>query len=137
MRAGDEACRACFGGIIPCKGGGNMRCWKRNPSNQHIAIVVDSYGGDRVIVGTPRSIREHVRPGELVHFVPKLIVHEPIAWNDIPIVIERARLELDKWLDTKPNTLNEARKECATMWRLRRLELHGPNSLNLFDIVET
>jgi hypothetical protein len=133
----NEHCRACRGG--PCKGGGNKRCWRRDPRPARIAIILDSYGGARTIVGTKWNIKANTRHDELCHKVPKLIVHEPIAWNDIPYVIERARIELLAWLCTLPN-LNEVEHECVTMYRLRCSENggRGPSgSLNLYEIVET
>lgn len=121
MRAGDEPCKACDGGARPCKGGGNLGCWRRHPGKQYIAAIIDTYGGFRTIVGTRRSIRANTRHDDLCHVVPRLVVHEPIAWNDIPIVVERSRLELLKWLDTRPN-LTTAQYEAVTMYRLRCTE---------------
>jgi hypothetical protein len=135
VRAGDERCKACQGGAVPCKGGGNRRCWCRDPRPARIAIILDSYGGARTIVGTTKSIKANTRHDELCHKVPKLIVHEPIAWNDIPIVIERARIELLAWLYTLPN-LTEVEQECVEMYRLRCLE-QEQGSLDLSSIVET
>lgn len=128
-------CKACNGG--PCKGGGNKKCQRRHGGRQHIAAVIDTYGGIRTVVGTLRSIVANTRHDELCHIVPKLIVHEPIAWNDIPIVIERARLELVKWLDTRPNLTN-VEQEAVTMYRLRCLEhISAQGSLNIFEMCET
>lgn len=135
MRKGVARCDACIGGALPCKGGGNKRCAQRHHGNQHIAAIVDSYGGIRTVVGTRGSIAANTRHDELCHVVPKLIVHEPIAWNDIPIVIERAKLEFEKWLDTLPNlTADEARS--VTLYRLRQME-HEQESMNLEAMVET
>lgn len=135
MRPGDEGCRACLGGAIPCKGGGNLLCWRRDKRTAYIAIILDTYGGARTIVGTKQSIRANTRHDELRYIVPNLTVHEPIAWGDIPIVIERARLELLKWLDKRPN-LTETQQQCVTFWRLRALE-QPRGSLNLDEIVQT
>lgn len=135
MRVGDEPCVACLGGAIPCKGGGNLGCWKRDPRPARIAAIVDSYGGIRTIVGTIKSIRANTRADELCHRVPHLIVHEPIAWNDIPIVIERARLELLKWLDRRPN-LTEVEQECVAMYRLRCLRFNGRGPKGSFVLDE-
>ena len=71
----------------------------------------------------------------MVHVVPNLIVHEPIAWNDVPVVIERARVELLRWLDTRPN-LTATEHECVMMYRLRCLE-QDQQALDLHAIVET
>ena len=86
-------------------------------------------------MGTMKSIRAMTRPDELCHLVPNLIVHEPIAWGDIPIVVERARLEFLKWLDTRPN-LTELNQNSVALYRLRCLE-QNQKSLNIEAIVET
>jgi hypothetical protein len=137
MRPQDAACFACRGGSIPCKGGGNMRCHRRNPHAARIALILDSYGGARTIVADRKSLKANVRHDELVHVVPGLLVHEPIAWDDIPIVIERARIEFEKWLETRPN-LTEDEHRAVTLYRLRRLELPDAiGSLNPAEMVET
>ena len=129
------ACETCAGGR--CKGGGNLRCARREPADQHIAIILDTWGGSRTVVGTPESIQCNVRHDELVYVVPNLIVHEPIAWGDIPIVIERARLELVKWLDTRPN-LTEIGYECVKMYRIRSLRHNqSRRSLDFSEITLT
>lgn len=135
MRAGDEGCRACFGGIVPCRGGGNRGCWRRDPRPAHIALILDSYGGIRTVVGTRHSIKQNTRHDELAHIVPNLIVHEPIAWGDIPIVIERSRIEFELWLDTRPN-LDEDTHRAVVLYRLRKLE-HSQRSCDLHAMVET
>lgn len=136
MRPGDEPCLGCLGGAIPCKGGGNRLCWKRDPRSAHIALIVDTYGGTRVVVGTRQSLRAHTHPGEFRHTVPNLIVHEPIAWNDIPIVIRRAKLEFEKWLATRPN-LTEYLHRLVVLYKLRQQRWNGDASLDLGKIVET
>lgn len=114
-----------------------MRCRKRDPRSARIALIVDSYGGSRVIVSQRKSIAHHVRQGEMVHIVPKLFVHEPIAWNDIPMVVDRAELEFEKWLSTRPN-LTAQDQNVVTLYRLRRLRHpDSKGSVNLLDIVET
>jgi hypothetical protein len=134
MRVDDIDCVACRG-TVPCKGGGNLRCKHRNPHAARIALILDSYGGIRTIVGPHKSIAANTRHDELVRIVPGLLVHEPIAWNDIPVVIERARLEFEAWLNTRPN-LTAEQAEAVSMYRLRQLE-HEQASLDLGAIVET
>lgn len=137
MRAGDEGCIACDGGAYPCKGGGNKKCWRRDPRKARIAIILDTYGGARTVVGTRASIRANTRHDELCHVVPTLVVHEPIAWGDIAVVIERARIELLAWLDKRPN-LQSHEQECVAMYRLRCLEhLDSHMARDMGSIVET
>jgi hypothetical protein len=135
VRASDAGCTACFGGTVPCKGGGNKLCWRRDKRPAHLAIIVDSYGGARTIVGTRFSIKCNTRHDELCHVVPGLIVHEPIAWNDIPVVIARAKLEFERWLDRRPN-LDKQQYTCVTFYRLRQLERENVRALNLAEVVE-
>jgi hypothetical protein len=134
MRTDDVDCPACHGSV-PCKGGGNLDCHKRDPLTHHIALVLDSYGGVRTVVADWSSLMANVGRDEWAHVVPDLIVHTPIAWNDIPIVIARAKLEFDKWLDTRPN-LDENFSRAVTLYRLRQLR-HTDNqgSLDLNAVV--
>jgi hypothetical protein len=120
MREEDADCPECRG-TMPCYGGGNVRCWRRHREPQIIAAILDSYGGVRTIVCTMDVLLHHVGEGELARVVPNLTVHEPIAWNDIPSVIERARIELEKWIDTRPN-LDAQMHHAVTLYRLRCLE---------------
>jgi hypothetical protein len=137
MRPGDEGCSACAGGAVPCKGGGNLGCWKRNPKPARIALILDSYGGARTIVGSLKSIKANTRHDDISHLVPRLIVHEPIAWGDIPIVIERARLEFESWLATLPN-LTEDEDRSVRLYRLRNLEHHASHgACNVDEMAET
>ncbi len=114
-----------------------MRCLRRDPKAARIALILDSYGGARTIVADKRSMRLNVRHDELVHVVPSLIVHTPIAWNDIPVVIARSEVEFEMWLDTRPN-LTEEQDRAVRLYRLRK-QRHNDSkeSLDLYSIVET
>lgn len=130
----DPKCSVCRG-VMLCKGGGNRHCRKRDPRPARIALILDTYGGIRVIVGTARSIKYNTRHDEFAHVVPKLVVHEPIHWNDIPIVVERAKFEFEKWLGTKPN-LSKELHDAVTLYHLRCLEQHQ-KSFDPAAMVET
>lgn len=132
MRPEDAACEACQGSA-PCKGGGNKRCIKRNWRISLLGIILDSYGGILTLVAEKRYLRG--RHDDFVFIVPGLTLHEPIAWNDIPIVIARAKYEFEKWLDTNPN-LTPEHQRAVTLYRLRCLE-QDQESLNLYAIAET
>lgn len=84
-----------------------------------------------------KTFRHHVRNGEMLYIVPKLLVHEPIAWNDIPLVVERAKIEFEKWLGTRPNLTEGDHNTVKLYWlrKSRHIDSHG--SVNLADIVET
>ena len=128
-------CPACHG--LACKGGGNVRCIKRNPRASHLYGILDTYGGIRFVITHKSNLKHHVRPDELAIMVPDLIVHEPIAWDDIPVVIRRIELVVDDWIENnRPNEPHA--REAISMYQLRKLE--HPNvkgSLNLGAIVET
>lgn len=116
----DDDCPVCAPYGVECKGGGNKLCRKRDPKPARIALILDQYGNTRTVVGTQESIKANTGPGEWTHLVPKLVVHTPIAWNDIPIVIERAKLEFDRWLEMRPN-LSEDMHHAVVLYRLRCL----------------
>jgi hypothetical protein len=130
-----EACKACWDEALPCKGGGNKLCRKRDPTPARVAFILDSYGSSRTVVGPRSAIKANTRHDELAHIVPGLVVHNPIAWGDIPIVIERARIEFQMWLDGRPN-LTEEEYDAVFLWQLRAQEL-AQHSLDLSAIVET
>jgi hypothetical protein len=125
-------CAACEGRSIACKGGGNLGCADRNPLPSVIAAILDTYGGVRFIVTHRKDLQNHVRHDELVIIAPRLRVHEPIAWDDIPIVIERAELEIKKWIDQHQKPNDPVQQEIVTMYRLRCLE--HPHSKRSVDI---
>jgi len=124
-------CPACNNG--QCKGGGNKACIRRVPAPSVIVGVLDTYGGLRVVVTHRKSVRHHVKADELGIVVPHLRVHEPIAWGDIPTVIQRAELEIDKWIARGiPN--DPLHREIVTMYRLRRSE--HPSSRGSLDLTK-
>ena len=113
-------CRACKG-IQACRGGGNKLCAKRDPRPSRLAGILDTYGGLRFIVAHRKSLKEHKRHDELLIVVPRLIVHEPIAWNHIPVVVKRIELTVEKWIEE--NNPNEPwAQEAVRMYRLRCTE---------------
>ncbi len=129
-------CEACKHSS-PCKGGGNKQCVRRNPRPSIVAAVLDTYGGMGVVVTHRKNLKHHVRHDELAIVAPGLIVHEPIAWNDIPIVIRRMEIEVDKWIARGiPN--DPLHREIVTMYRLRCAE-HPDNrgSRDLTKLVYT
>ena len=89
-------CPECRG--LSCKGGGNHRCIRRDPKPSVLAGIIDTYGGIRFVVTQRRNLKAHVRADEVLIIVPKLKVHEPIAWGDIPMVIGRIEWEVTAWL---------------------------------------
>lgn len=118
-----------------CAGGGRLQCYQRDPKPSVLAGIIDSYGGIRYVVTQSESLKHHVRCDELLIVVPDLIVHEPIAWNDIPIVIERVNLWVEEWLRGRPN-LDDVGYNAIKMYRIR--QLHNPNrTIDLHEIVET
>ena len=134
MRPEDASCPACHG-TIPCKGGGNKRCHRRDPRPSRIAAVLDTYGGIRFVVAYRRNMKHHARHDEVLIMVPRVIVHEPIVWGDLPGMTGRIEHEVTKWLQRgEPNEPHAL--EAWRMHKLRRLE-QPRRALNLYDIVET
>jgi hypothetical protein len=127
-RHGPLACPLCRGG--ECRGGGNKQCAQRDPRPSHLAGILDTYGGLRFVVTHKRNLKHHVRPDETLIVVPDLLVHEPIAWGDIPYVIARIELAVDRWIER--GTPNEPhQREAVTMYRLRQLEhIHSKRSFD-------
>jgi hypothetical protein len=118
-----------------CFGGGNRACIKRDPHPSRLAGILDTYGGLRFVVTHKQNLGAHARADEVLIVVPDLRVHEPIAWGDIPSVISRIELEVERWLARgEPNEPHAC--QAARMYRLRKLEQHR-RSLDLSAIVET
>lgn len=110
-------------------------CYQRDARPSHVAAILDTYGGVRVIVAHKREFKQHRRSDEILIVVPDLLVHTPIAWGDIPGAIGRAHAELDRWVQhCRPNEPYAV--EAVTMYKLRRLEMNQ-GSLDLYAIVET
>lgn len=127
-RFGPPDCPECWG--RECRGGGIKGCVQRDPRPSHVAAILDTYGGMRVVV----AHKHHKRHDEVL-IASDLLVHTPIAWGDIPGLIGRATSELDKWVErSRPNEPHAL--EAVTMYKLRCLEMEQ-SSLNLYDIVET
>lgn len=130
-------CPACDGGALPCKGGDNARCLKRDPRPACVALILDRYGGARTVVTQMDALIHHARSDEICHVVPHCVVHEPIAWDDIPSIIRRARSAFERWLERRPN-LGEAQHHAVMLYRLRQQRHSGSRgSLDVSAIVET
>ena len=118
-----------------CLGGGNRRCVQRDNRPSILAGVIDTYGSIRFIVTQRKKLKHHVRHDEVSIIVPDLLVHEPIAWIDIPGAISRIELAVDDWLARGLPNEPHAR-EAAVRLKLRRLE-QDQQSLDLSAICET
>jgi hypothetical protein len=135
-RFGPTTCKACKG--KECYGGGNLKCQQRDCWPSVIAAIVDSYGGGRVVVTHRGRLKHHVRQGEFLFIVPDKIVHEPIAWNDIPMVCHCADTYVADWIALNGFGNEPDKREALHMWRLRRLENpHSQGSVHLPDICYT
>jgi hypothetical protein len=128
-------CRACLGDTARCKGGGNRDCERRDPRPSHCAGIIDTYGSVRFVVAHQKDFKHHARHDELLIVVPDLLVHEPIAWGDIPGCIRRIERAIDEWI-ARGISNEPTAKEAVTMYRLRCLE-QQQQSLDLTAIVET
>lgn len=126
-------CRACNG--FECKGGGNTICLRRDPHASHLAGIIDTFGSLRFVIAHRKTLKHHARPDELLLIVPGIVVHEPITWTDIPMVIGHIERWVDRWIvDNIPNEPHA--REAVRMYRLRCLE-NPRRALDMNTIVET
>lgn len=125
-------CKICGG--HDCRGGGDLRCARRDSRPSALFGILDTYGGLRFVV-TAGDIAHHRRCDETAIQVPELVVHEPIAWGDIPFVTARITRVVDEYLEGRmPNEPHVL--EAAKMYALRKQE-HTRRTLDLSAIVET
>lgn len=133
-RIGPTFCQVCFGG--ECRGGGNRGCVQRDPRPSVLAGILDTYGGLRFIVAHRRSLRSHMRHDETCIVVPRLKVHEPIAWGEIPIVVARIEHTVREWIKVHSIPNQPHVRDAVVMYQLRCLE-QDQVSLDLGVIAET
>lgn len=98
-----------------------------------VAGILDGYGGWHTVVAPRSSLKHHVRPGQIMCIVPGFKVQEPVAWNDIPMVIGRAELAILEWIGTR----NDLSDPAIALFLLRRKRTYHRESVHLGDIVET
>lgn len=135
-RHGPFFCALCRG--QSCWGGGNKGCVQRDPRPSILAGILDSYGGLRSVVTYEDRVCAHVRPDEIAIVVPNLTVHEPIAWGDIPYVIARIKLEVDRWIEQIAIPNEDHIREAVAMYQLHKLRHpSAQGSIHLPDIVYT
>ena len=88
-----------------------------------------------VVVAHKKTLKHHARSDDLLIVVQPILVHEPIAWGDIPGLIEHVTWYVRKWIDD--NNPNEPwAQQAVRMYKLRCLE-QNQKSLDLYSIVET
>lgn len=90
-----------------------------------VAGIIDSGGGLRVVVTQRWRIRHHVRKGERLFIVPDMLVQEPVPWDEIPAVINKAKLHLAKQMAAE-NSCGECRACCKTLY-IDDAELYKPS----------
>jgi hypothetical protein len=66
-----------------------------------VAGILDGYGGWHTVVAPRKSLRHHVRPGQLLLVVPDYKVKEPVPWNNIPGLIRRVELHILWWINSR------------------------------------
>lgn len=98
-----------------------------------VAGILDGYGGWHTVVAPRKSLKHHVRPGQIMVVVPQFKVQEPVPWNDIPMVIGRAELAILEWIGTR----NDLSDPAIALFLLRRKRTYHCESVHLGDIVET
>jgi hypothetical protein len=98
-----------------------------------VAGILDGYGGWHVVVAPRKTLKHHVRPGQIMVIVPHFSVQEPVPYDDIPSVINRAELAILEWIGRQ----NDHSDPAIALFLLRRQRGFNRGSVNLFDIVET
>lgn len=98
-----------------------------------IAGILDIYGGYRVVVTEPWRYQFHVRADEMLFMVPGVEIQEPVAWGDIPSIIQAADNCIEEYIRTRndPDLPTSVK-----LYQLRRLR-QAQRSTHLHDIVET
>lgn len=119
-RFGPTLCCVCFGG--ECRGGGNRGCAQRDPHPSVLAGILDTWGGLRFVVTHRNLVYKHARHDETVVVVPRLKVHEPIAWGDIPFVVARIEHTIREWIKAHSIPNESHVREAVVMYQLRCLE---------------
>lgn len=128
-------CPICDG--LTCKGGDFTRCIKRNKRASVVAAVLDTYGGVRVVVAHRSQLKHHKKDDEIMVVVPNLVVHEPIGWNRIPVIVRHAEQAIDLWIENNRPNEEWAMMACR-LRQLRKLEQPGSRrTVDLRQIVET
>lgn len=102
-------------------------------SPSSVAGILDGYGGWHVVVAPRKTLKHHVRPGQIMVIVPHFKVQEPVPWNDIPMVIGRAELAILSWIGRQ----NDLSDPAIALFLLRRQRGFNRGSVHLGDIVET
>ncbi len=102
-------------------------------SGSCVAGILDGYGGWNVVVAPRKSLKHHIRPGEIMCIVPHFKVQEPVPYDDIPTIISRAELAILEWIGRQ----NDLSDPAIALFLLRRKRGFNRGSVNLYDIVET
>ena len=98
-----------------------------------VAGILDGYGGWHTVVAPRKSLKHHVRPGQIMVVVPGFKISEPVPWNDIPMVTGRAELAILEWIGQR----NDHSDPAIALFLLRRKRTYHRESVHLGDIVET
>jgi hypothetical protein len=99
----------------------------------NVAAVLDGFGGIHFVVAPRKSLRHHVRPGQILIVVPGFKIQEPVPWGDVPMVIARAELAALEWIGKQ----NDRSDPAIALFLLRRQRGFNRGSVDLHSIVET
>jgi hypothetical protein len=98
-----------------------------------VGAVLDGFGGWHCVVAPRKSLRHHVRPGQILIIVPHFKVQEPVPFDDYAMIINRAELAALEWIGRQ----NDRSDPAIALFLLRRQRGFNRGSVNLYDIVET
>ena len=68
--------------------------------------------------------------------VPNSKVREPVPWNDVPSIINRAERHILEWIRTR-NDPDDLKHPAVALFLLRRKRTYHRETVNLYDMVET
>lgn len=131
-RHGPPSCPICWG--RECCGGGNKQCVQRDPKPSHIAGILDSFGGVRVVVAHKQTFKHHLGRGEFLCVVPDKLVHEPIASGDIPFVVRLGEIAVETFVARNAQTNDADKQEAVRAYRSRQ-SWHQQHSLHWPSLV--
>lgn len=101
-----------------------------------VAAILDGYGGWHTVVAPRKTLKHHIRPGQIMIVVPNYKIQEPVPWNNIPIVTGMAEHAILEWIRTR-NDPDDLAHPAVALFLLRRQRTYHRESVHLGDIVET
>lgn len=74
-----------------------------------------------MVVTHPKDFKNHLRCGEFLAVVPRIIVHEPVAWDRIPYVVGLGEQAVAQWVKDNEFSNDPEKREAIFHYKSRRL----------------